>query len=384
MSKLNKLANQAKKTKPVAFTEEALKNFTQKIEDVGTVEVVATAKIQLNPANDYRDRDNLDSINSLAEDISRQGLLHNLVVSEKSDNGQLSYLLISGERRLRAIRLLTEREIEKVNNGEAGDPGKYATVNCRVVRGLTPRQEMIMLDAANLQTRGGAGDEAATRKAMVRYRENVMAEYGLTSEQVRDIIVDMSPVGITTVNSNLIIEDNLRAELKSMLDSNEINKKQALGFAKLTQTQQKLVSDTISGVKEVFIQNGKDYSESVKGALKGFFEATEEKVEKKVNEKLEATAFDVRKSLEQVKTESRPGPKVAVKKAQRELLLQDCEVIANKIARLSTQKAVANIRRFDAAAEDESLKIVNRIDRLIKELEQLKEQITGDDNGQTS
>ena len=53
MSKLSKLASQAKKTKPVAFTEEAIKNFTQKVEDTGVVETVATAKISYNPANDY-------------------------------------------------------------------------------------------------------------------------------------------------------------------------------------------------------------------------------------------------------------------------------------------------------------------------------------------
>jgi len=379
MSKLNKLASQAKKTKPAAFTEDAIKNFTQKIEETGVVETVATAKIKLNPANDYRDRDNDDSINSLAEDIARQGLLHNLVVSEKTENGEKTYLLISGERRLRAIRLLTEREIEKVKKGENGDPGRYATVNCRVVKGLTDRQEMIMLDAANLQTRGGAGDEAATRKAMVRYRENVMAEYGLTNEQVRDIVVDMSPVGFTTVNSNLIIEDNLRAELKDMLDSNEINKKQALGFAKLSQEQQKLVSDAILGIKDVFVKNGKNYSDEMKNAVKGFFEASEEKADKKVNEKLEQTAAEIRTRLEQLKAEKAGETKVTVKKAQRDIMLGDCAVIQNKIAKLSTAKAVANIRRFDAAAEEESLKISAKIDSIIAQLEQLKKALEGEE-----
>jgi len=379
MSKLNKLASQAKKAKPAAFTEDAIKNFTQKIEETGVVETVAAAKIKFNPANDYRDRDNDESINSLAEDISRQGLLHNLVVSEKTVDGEKEYLLISGERRLRAIRLLTDREIEKVKNGGEGDPGRYQTVNCRVVKGLTERQEMIMLDAANLQTRGGAGDEAATRKAMVRYRENVMAEYGLTNEQVRDIIVDMSPVGFTTVNSNLIIEDNLRAELKDMLDSNEINKKQALGFAKLSQEQQKLVSDAILGIKDVFVKNGKNYSDEMKNAVKGFFEASEEKADKKVNEKLEQTAAEIRTRLEQLKAEKAGETKVTVKKAQRDIMLGDCAVIQNKIAKLSTAKAVANIRRFDAAAEEESLKISAKIDSIIAQLEQLKKALEGEE-----
>ena len=379
MSKLNKLASQAKKTKPAAFSEDAIKNFTQKIEETGVVETVATVKIMLNPANDYRDRDNDESISSLAEDISRQGLLHNLVVSEKTENGEKTYLLISGERRLRAIRLLTEREIEKVKNGGEGDPGKYQTVNCRVVKGLSERQEMIMLDAANLQTRGGAGDEAATRKAMVRYRENVMAEYGLTPEQVRDIIVDMSPVGFTTVNSNLIIEDNLRAELKNMLDSNEINKKQALSFAKLSQEQQKLVSDAILALKDGFVKNGESYSDEVKTAVKGFFEASEERVDKKVNEKLEQTAAEIRTKLEQLRAQKAPEAKVTVKKAQRDILLADCAVIQNKIAKLSTAKAVANIRRFDAAAEEETLKISAKIDSIMVQLEQLKKALEGDE-----
>ena len=378
MSKLSKLASQAKKTKPVAFTEDAIKNFTQKVEDTGVVETVATAKILYNPANDYRETDNEESIRSLAEDIDRQGLLHNLVVSEKVENGETSYLLISGERRLRAIRLLTDREIEKVKSGQAGDPGKYATVNCRVVKGLTDRQEMIMLDAANLQTRGGAGDESATRKAMVRYRENVMAEYGLTNEQVRDIIVDMSPMGFTTVNSNLIIEDNLRAELKSMLDSNEINKKQALAFAKLSQSQQKLITDEISALRQVCAKVDKDYSEELKKAIKGFFEATEEKTDKKIDEKLAQTAAQLKIRSAELAAEDKPA-KTTVKRAQRDLLLADCDVIANKIARLSTQKAVANIRRFDAATEDESLKIAGRIDTLIAELTALKNTLAGDE-----
>ena len=382
MSKLNKLASRAKKTKPAAFTEETIRNFTQKIDDVGQVETVAVSKIRINPANDYRDRDNEDSIRSLAEDISRQGLLHNLVVSEKEENGSTYYLLISGERRLRAIRMLTEREVEKAQRGEAADPGRFRTVNCRVVKGLSDRREMIMLDAANLQTRGGAGDEAATRKAMVRYRENVMAEYGLTEEQVREIIVDMSPVGLTTVNSNFIIEDSLRAELKNLLDSNEINKKQALGFAKLSQLQQKLVSDSVNSLKEACARKGSDYSEEVKKAVKGFFEATEEKVDKKVAERLEKTAAEVRKTVREMNSAGKAPAKPPVRKAQRDMLLADCDAIAGKIARLSTQKAVANIRRFDAAAEEEELKISGRIAALIEELQSLYRLLEADD-GQT-
>ena len=114
-------------------------------------------------------------------------------------------------------------------------------------------------------------------------------------------------------------------------------------------------------------------------AVKGFFEASEEKVDKKVNEKLEQTAAELRTKMEQLKAENTPEVKVTVKKAQRDIMLGDCAVIQNKIAKLSTAKAVANIRRFDAAAEEESLKISAKIDSIIAQLEQLKKALEGEE-----
>ena len=129
----------------------------------------------------------------------------------------------------------------------------------------------------------------------------------------------------------------------------------------------------------IFSKNGKNYSDEVKVAVKGFFEASEEKVDKRVNEGLEQTAAEIRTKLEQLKAESTPEVKVTVKKAQRDIMLGDCAVIQNKIAKLSTAKAVANIRRFDAAAEEESLKISAKIDSMIAQLEQLKKALEGDE-----
>lgn len=378
MSKLNKLANQAKKTQRTAsFTEDSLKNFTAKVDEQGVVETVAVSKIKYNPANDYRQNDSEESINSLAQDIARQGLLHNLVVSERINNGQTDYILISGERRLRAINKLIQIEVDKINKGLSGDPGKYQTVNCRVVKNLTPRQEMIMLDAANLQTRGGAGEESSTRKAMTRYRENVMAEYSLTSEQVRSIIVDMSPVGFTTVNSNFIIEDNLRSELKDMLDSNEINKKQALSFAKLPQDSQKVISDAILTVKQSLSDKQSECLALVKQSIKEFFEASEQTTDDAIEKEIKNADAKIREQIKNSCCEKEEKT-VSIKKAQRDIMLMDCAVIEKKIKRLSTQKAVANIRRFDLAAESDEFKIALKIDSLITELTNLKALIEGE------
>ena len=121
-------------------------------EDGNKIVKIDISKIDVNPNNDYRLSDTQEGIMSLAKDIENNGLLHNLVVS-KRENGK--YIIISGERRFRALSYLFQKE--KDNNG---DVAKYRSVPCRVVEGLTERQEMIMLDAANLQARGGAGGEA--------------------------------------------------------------------------------------------------------------------------------------------------------------------------------------------------------------------------------
>ena len=60
--------------------------------------------IEENPDNAlYRELDTEEDIALLADDIRRAGLLHNLVVFPKTGVGG-KYVLLSGERRLRALR----------------------------------------------------------------------------------------------------------------------------------------------------------------------------------------------------------------------------------------------------------------------------------------
>ena len=64
---------------------------------------VPLSKIDLNPNNQAAENDSEEGIRQLADDISTVGLLHNLVVNDAGDG---RYLLISGERRFKALRLL--------------------------------------------------------------------------------------------------------------------------------------------------------------------------------------------------------------------------------------------------------------------------------------
>jgi len=80
--------------------------------------------IEENPDNAlYRELDTEEDIALLADDIRRAGLLHNLVVFPKTGVGG-KYVLLSGERRLRAARMagLSAMTAEPFTGGEARRP----------------------------------------------------------------------------------------------------------------------------------------------------------------------------------------------------------------------------------------------------------------------
>ncbi len=64
---------------------------------------IALAQIRLNPKNAAASEDSAEDVRRLADDIATVGLLHNLVVNQTGEN---EYVLISGERRYKALQQL--------------------------------------------------------------------------------------------------------------------------------------------------------------------------------------------------------------------------------------------------------------------------------------
>lgn len=355
-------------------------------EDRNKIVKVDISKIEVNPYNDYRASDTEEGIVSLATDIENNGLLHNLVVS-KRNNGK--YVIISGERRFRALSYLFEKEIEN-----KGDVAKYRSVPCRVVEGLTERQEMIMLDAANLQTRGGAGDEAHVRNAMVRYRDNAKAEYGLTDQQAKDLLIQITPFSKSSINSNIKIRDNLRPELQILLDEGELTKRSANSLVRLSQKQQKAVSDTLYALKDVFGSSKERYLIELEKATEAFLAASEEKTEKKIEQSIKEASDNItgiinryKEELEKSKQSNKENSKATTltkqekQEAQRDLYLKKCGQIKKGLVDLSKGKTVSRIKEFDASTEEETRKVILQIDEIIKLAQTLKQQLEDNKNG---
>ena len=200
-------------------------------------EFLPLQEIEFNPENDYALQDQEESIRKLADDIKRNGLLHNIVVSLV---GPRRYKLLSGERRLRAYRLLSE---------ETGEE-KYRTIYALVKRNLTPTQELIILDAANLQTRGTPAEEKKLRKAGLRFIENLKLEFHISDEEAVRLTKEYTDVTAKTIDRNILLERDLNKVLLALLDGGEISKNDALAFAALDGDTQSQIATALQAARQ--------------------------------------------------------------------------------------------------------------------------------------
>ncbi len=338
------------------------------------IEQISLSNIKINPANDYRELDREEDIRVLADDIERNGLLHNLVVSKR---GPGEYVILSGERRYRALNLLMEKELKKQAAGDSdADVGKYRQVACKVIKNLTPRQERIILDAANLQTRGGAGSEKLTRMAMERYRDNVRDEYGLSDSEAKELLFKITNIGRSSLFRNFRIIDNLIPPFRNMLNEGEISKKEAEIILKLTTEQQIGANRAILAFKAVVGINEERYSKTLKQILRAIFKAAEAATRKEAEEILKKLAEDVA----QLKPEKPRKPvnlKTAEKLSYRDNVLKECDDIQNKINRLKKRRP-EKIREIDRAAR-RGESITAYIDSLINQLQTFRNAIVKED-----
>lgn len=205
---------------------------------------IALQDIELNPDNEiFRTMDTADDIETLAGDIERNGLLHNLVVFPRSEGKTTHYVLLSGERRYKALNYLQAR-------GDA----KWNTVkNCRVITSpLSENEKKVMLLSANLQVRGGFANEMIRRKAVAELVECLQKEpYNLTAAAAKKAIKEATPLNGRQIGKDLNIEKNLNPELKAMLDDGFLLRSEAEGFLRLNAAEQRTAAEKFAALRAV-------------------------------------------------------------------------------------------------------------------------------------
>lgn len=199
-----------------AIIDDVEKAYSQEIKNHNSlVKKISVDKISPNP---YQPRTQFDktALQELSDSIKKHGLLQPIVVVEKDDG----YMLIAGERRLRATKLAGFSEIKSI-------VADFESQNLR---------ELALIE--NIQRENLNPIELANA-----YNE-LINEYKITQEELSNII-HKSRTQIT----NTIRLLNLSEETKKLILESKISQGHAKTLIGLNQEDEKSVIDTILGQK---------------------------------------------------------------------------------------------------------------------------------------
>lgn len=210
-------------------------------------ELIPVQLIAVHEDNDYRDIECApEDLDRLADAIDKQGFLGSLIVTERPSTdpamADKRYVLLSGERRLRAVQRLMERGSEFKT--------RFAALPCTVKSGFSAdpvrrhAQEMLILDSANLNTRGGIGgikDKKFVTRVRRRYMENLMFLYGMTElEASKQLKEDSGHADDRSIDRDRQLFARLVPELYHFIyfEDSELTKNDSLRLAGLEPEEQ--------------------------------------------------------------------------------------------------------------------------------------------------
>ncbi|GAA0865968.1 ParB/RepB/Spo0J family partition protein [Paraclostridium tenue] len=257
--------------KKFSISEGMLSSISKNTEKVVTLEAKDNFKFE------YIDIDNIvpniknfyeiSNIDELAEDISLNGLNHNLVVRPIENN---KYELISGERRYTAIKKL----IDKGENHLKLVPCKIKTLN--------DLDAEIVLIQANAQSRELTESDRLKQIERLTELYNIKKNKGEKVGRIRERISEDTGLSPAQVGRYATISKGLIQELRDLLDKGNLSISNANEFATLSEENQRIILDIIN--KEVNIS--KKEANELKEKFKKI-EKDKEDLLKKQNEYIE-------------------------------------------------------------------------------------------------
>ena len=192
---------------------------------------ISLFNIRTNPDNEiFREIDDDEDIRILADDIKRNGLLHNLVMFPSTEEGREVYVLLSGERRNRDLKLLVEE----------WDTSWQIVRTCNIITTeLSDNEKKVLLYSANLQVRGGLNDDAVRRKAVSEFIECLQKEpYNMNRVDALKAIKSVSSVNPKTIDRDARLEDKLKGSLKELLDAKFLSRSECESYLRFDDEKQ--------------------------------------------------------------------------------------------------------------------------------------------------
>lgn len=215
---------------------------------IDNIKMIKIADIETNAENFY----SLPDIEDLAEDIDRQGLIHSLAVAKISSE---KYKLISGHRRLTAIKLLIENG--KWNN---------ETVPCYVITAKKSDAEMnldlIMLN--HTQRKYSDSDIFKEHEELKKIFSQLEADGVEIKGRLREKIAKAMHVSSAQIGKIENIKNNAIDSVKVAVENGELSISTANEIAKHNATkQQEIISSPIEKIKTADVRNiNKDKSKA--------------------------------------------------------------------------------------------------------------------------
>ena len=209
---------------------------------------IALYDIRVNADNEiFRQADTQEDIVQLAEDIQRNGLMHNLVVFPQEENGKTVYVLLSGERRYRAMEYLEKR----------GDATWNTIKNCNVITtSLSENEKKVLLYSANLQVRGGFADEQIRRKAVAEFVVCLQNEpFNMTEKDAKKAIKEVSATTAKQIDRDFRIEEKLDKELLRLLDNKFLTRMECESYITLEPEEQHKIAQCYLLLSAVDVSN---------------------------------------------------------------------------------------------------------------------------------
>ena len=347
MGKLDKLKSQI----PQGSQELSTKNHLAKTEiamsfqNEGTeLTRILLRNIEFNPHNLWSCNDDDESIRQLADAIERNGLLHNIVVSQREE----------------ALRLLQKREQESDPTGQKAH--KWDRVQAQTYTGLDELSELIILDEANIMVRGLSGDAKTIQACISRYLDNLQAKFQVDRRAAEAYFKSRTQMTDSTVQRYTQFDKSLIDDVKEFFQNGTISHAQALSLCPLEPSEQVLYVNAIN--KAIQMSNGDK-------ALEHTY------VTRITDRAAQAARMTNGREAELARLEEAIIPPVPAKPAgdvavrtQKATLIRKYEKVTFDLSKITSSKRRLNsLRKMDAADGDGS--IVESLDKLAKEAAEL-------------
>ena len=355
-------------------------------ENNDSVKKLKISSLRTHEDNIYNKNDTEDAIKELAENIKKNGLMHNAVVTQRPGEG--GYIILSGERRYKAYEYLYN---QAKSVGDADKMREYSALPCKILTISVPDErlrrnaEQLYLDTANVFTREGIADHEIFEIVSTRYVNNLMLVYNMSEAEAKNTlrVGIQKQTGIDrrrTIDRNMRIYRELIPELYRFLHSDEsdVSKKDTLMLTDFSVDEQKIILGVLKTLSSYKIRLGVTYGERYSAFQNKVYEISAEDGRTR-KDKLRAIALacedDILAYVRAQNTTARSrDADLTAEMIMRRKYAKTIDNAYSQIKKLSSKRILKQIKSLENSKNDD-ISLIEKLDELARLIRQVKSQL---------